>query len=115
MNRPPATYEVSLREYFEQSIKLRFEALDSAVKLASAIENERQTERAAEISRRLEILNHAHQQAVEVQQTYVPRELHDAAIDKLKGRLESLEKTAAIAAALLVAAQVLFSWWSKHP
>ena len=48
-----------LKELHEQ----RFKAMDEARRLAFE-----------ELSRRLLILNHAHEQAVEVQRTYLPRE-----------------------------------------
>jgi len=44
----------------------RFEAMDEALRLKSE-----------ELSRRLDILNHAHEQAREVQSTYVPREVFE--------------------------------------
>jgi len=45
----------------------RFAAMDTALELKSE-----------ELSRRLDILNHAHEQAREVQSTYVPREVFEA-------------------------------------
>ena len=48
-------------------IEARLDASDKALEL-----------RTSEIDRRLLILNHAHEQAVEVQATYVPRELFEA-------------------------------------
>jgi len=107
--------QVTLQTHLEKIIELKFDAIEKAILLAAANAEDRQEERASELSRRLEILNHAHQQAVEVQATYVPRELHEAAIDKIKDRIESLERTAAIAAALAVVAQILFNWWSRQP
>jgi len=64
---------VSLREYLEELIhqeknlrEVGDENSDKALVLQKV-----------ETDRRLEILNHAHQLAVEVQQTYVPREVYD--------------------------------------
>lgn len=66
---------------------------------------------AIELARRLEVLNHAHERAVEVQHTYLPRELFDKSIEELaawrsavdKSLAQSAERKAVIAA-LLVAA-----------
>ena len=52
----------TLKELHEQ----RFQAMDTALEL-----------KAEELSRRLEILNHAHEQAREIQSTYVPREVFE--------------------------------------
>jgi hypothetical protein len=50
----------------KELMETRFEAIDVASELQRK-----------ELSRRLDILNHAHEQAVEVQNTYVPREVFD--------------------------------------
>lgn len=54
---------ISLKELIEQ----RFNGMDKAVEIAFT-----------EQGRRLDILNHAHERAVEVQHTYVPREVFEA-------------------------------------
>jgi len=58
-------------------------AADASVKLA-----------ADELSRRLEILNHAHQQAVEVQATYLPREMFDAWKKETEARMHKIDADA---------------------
>jgi len=45
----------------------------------------------AELARRLDTLNHAHAQAIEVQATYLTREVFDLAMKELTSRVTSLE------------------------
>ncbi len=74
------------RDSIEQDARDRYERersetdRDKAIKLASD-----------ELARRLTDLNHAHQQAVEVQATYVPRETFEASLKETIGRLNHLE------------------------
>ena len=51
----------------------RLDAMDKALTLAFS-----------ESSRRLDILNHAHEKAVEVQHTYVPREVFEAFLQRFE-------------------------------
>ena len=68
MNAPESRWTVdTLKELIEQ----QFAAMDKALALKSE-----------ELSRRLDILNHAHERAVEVQHTYVPREVFEAFIER---------------------------------
>lgn len=46
----------------------------------------------SELARRLDILNHSHEQAVLVQARYVPREINDAAHERLVERIDNNEK-----------------------
>lgn len=49
---------------------------------------------AAELARRLDILNHAHQEAVMVQRTYVPRETYERDHKEDDSRMRKLESLA---------------------
>jgi predicted ATPase len=60
----------------------RFTAMDKALALQSG-----------ELSRRLDILNHAHEKAVEVQHTYVPREVFEKALEALEARFDEYKAT----------------------
>ena len=91
---------IRLREY----VDLRIADLKESLTTRERISEQQIKLAADELSRRLEILNHAHQQAVEVQQTYVPREIFEQTTDDLNKRIIGLERfvwgVAAVIAAL---------------
>lgn len=60
-----------MSEWTLDTLKELFEARFAAIDTATTIHTK-------ELARRLDILNHAHERAVEVQHTYVPRELFEA-------------------------------------
>jgi hypothetical protein len=82
-------------EFLKEIVELRFRSTDRALKIA-----------AAELSRRLDILNHAHEQATAERAVYVRREVLDSKIERIEERIVALEKLAAIAVFLAVALPV---------
>ena len=81
-----------------ESLEVNLARLDERIKsLSESLErSERERDRAIrlaadELSRRLEILNHSHQRAVEVQSTYVPREVSEVAAKEVEARLKVIE------------------------
>lgn len=84
---PTGNNGISLREYVDIILrhqsrlhKQRLDAMNMALKL-----------QAKEYERRLELLNHAHQQAVETLNTYVPRELWHEQHKALEEKIVNLE------------------------
>ncbi len=67
-------------EWLEKYNKLQFENGEKALKL-----------QAEEYERRLGDLNHAHNEAVEVQRTYIPREVYERAHGELVDRIGKIE------------------------
>ena len=67
---------VPLREYFESQLELRDQALQV---------------QAREYERRLEALNHAHQEAQRVLNTYLPRETWEAWLKEEQKRREKID------------------------
>ena len=77
----------------EQEFHAMRDALESlkALFAAQAVNDRRALElQAAEYERRLETLNHAHQQAVEAQARTVPREMFDAYVKETEARERAL-------------------------
>ena len=92
---------IPMREHLEGLIKqertLR-EQGDTAVSKALELQ-------ALEVERRMGILNHAHEKAIEVQETYVPREVYDNRIkedDKARESASSEARSTAAGLALKV-------------
>jgi len=84
---------INLREHLDQIIRIKFKAQEQAVEQRFNAHDKALELAAGELGRRLEILNHAHQQAMEVQRTFVPRELHETTHIALERRIASLEKS----------------------
>jgi hypothetical protein len=76
--------DISLREYVERLIAAERERVDTRLEATA----EALRLQAAEYERRLATLNHAHEQAVEVQNTYVTQEKYE---DKLAAEAEARE------------------------
>jgi hypothetical protein len=89
--RPRRSDDVALREFLELRInsavadlrstealwEKNLDALSAAMKAHQAGLDTTRAVEAAELARRLDILNHAHERAVEVQQTYLRQDLYD--------------------------------------
>lgn len=76
---------ISLREFVVEQIKAlkelhehKFVAGERALNIAQVAAEKALTLAMTELQRRLDVLNHAHQEAQRVQNTYVPRESWDA-------------------------------------
>jgi len=77
------SFRKNFDELFDKKIAFIRELIE--FKLTS---NEKARELAAiELARRLDILNHAHQEAIRVQGTYVPREIFDSKHDALSQKM----------------------------
>lgn len=72
-------YLLDKTEHLKELHNLRFENEKLARELA-----------ARELARRLDDLNHAHAQAVEVQQTYVTKDVYERDLSEVKEKLEEL-------------------------
>lgn len=104
---------VSLREHLEEIIKLRFNAMDAAVKLAAAMETERHKERWSELAAHLKELNNSHEKAREKEADFVPRDTLRLQLEKIDERIKSLERVAAAAIALAAALPLLLKYFVK--
>jgi len=113
---------VGLQEYFEKILEFRFGAFDKiiearftamekATQLAARLDNDLQRERAMEMARRLDELNHAHAQATVDKAAYLPRETHSADLKELNTRIAALEKIAAVAVFLAVALPIALNYF----
>jgi hypothetical protein len=99
---------INLREHFEKIISLRFDAVEERTDLAFRAQDTALRIAAAELSRRLDGLNHAHEQALEAQRLTVPRETFEATMDSINKRLAAVERLAVgIGAVLAVVSVVL--------
>jgi len=79
---------IRMRDY----VDLRFNDIKDAISHNERTNSDQIKLAAEELARRLDILNHAHAAAVEVQQTYVPREIFEQYIAEVNKRITVLEK-----------------------
>ena len=91
--------DISLREYIEKVIELKFKAYDDALSL-----------QAREYTRRLEALNHEAQKLTTMQATYVSREVYDAKIKELDTLTNELKISKEVLAAKASMPAVIVSW-----
>lgn len=91
--------DITLREYIEKVIELKFKAYDDALDL-----------QAKEYSRRLEQLNGEAAKLKDMQATYVSREVYDAKVKELDTLLSELKISKEVLAAKAGMPMVIVSW-----
>jgi hypothetical protein len=82
--------ERALREQEFRALREALEAVKDAIKAQASADQRALELQATEYERRLETLNHAHQQAVEAQARTVPRELFDQYVKETAARESAL-------------------------
>jgi hypothetical protein len=83
---------IALREY----VDMRLAAIDGRLTERRTADIAALTLQAREYERRLETLNHAHEQAREKERDFLPREAYDAAHQNLMRRVEAVEAVEAL-------------------
>jgi len=104
---------IRMRDY----VDLRFSDLKEAIARRDVMNEERIKIAADEIARRLDVLNHAHDDAVEAAASTVPREIFDRTIDALNKRIVGLERftwgVTAVLALMALIVPIIARWFSK--
>jgi len=95
----PSMTDITLREYIEKVIELKFKAYDDALSL-----------QAREYTRRLEALNGEAQKLTTMQASYVGREVYDAKIKELDTLTNELKISKEVLAAKAGVPMVIISW-----
>ena len=93
---------IALQSFLEQRIDMEVARLREAIETHISHVREGSYADKAELARRLDILNHAHDQARETLATYIPRELFDAKVVELEKRVSALDLWRAGSTALVV-------------
>jgi hypothetical protein len=108
---------IRLREY----VDLRVNTLEKAEDRRAEVDQLSLRIASDELARRLEDLNHAHQEAREKEVTFLSRELHESAMKEVNQRIVALEKTVwgfgAVIAVLAVIGPLVakFIWRPSSP
>jgi len=105
---------IRMRDY----VDLRFSDLKEAIARRDVMNEERIKLAADEIARRLDVLNHAHEDAVEAQAATVPREIFERAMAEFNKRIVNLERLAwgltALGAVFVIAIQFAVRLVNTH-
>jgi len=86
---PTAGDVIRLREY----VDLRVNSLEKAEDRRAEVDQLSLKIARDELARRLDVLNHAHEQTKEKEITFLSRELHESAMKEVNQRIVALEKT----------------------
>jgi len=83
--------EESFRKNFDELLDKKIAFIRELIELKLTSNEKARDLAAIELARRLDILNHAHQEAARVQGTYIPREIFDSKLEQVNQKIGSLE------------------------